>query len=208
MKPQSISHDNGTSTIEFPSICPRCHHAVSPLYKAGVLVAPDILSLSFQCTNCKELFVSKYFLRKLVTSEPLEFEKVVFETEIEDTSPTFVEIYNQSLIAESKSLNQLTGIGLRKALEFLIKDFLVYKKPEDEVNIKKTQLSRCINNYIDDSRLKKIAERATWLGNDETHYVRKWEDKDITDLKLLIKVAVNMIHNDLLTEKYLSEMKN
>jgi hypothetical protein len=35
-------------------------------------------------------------------------------------------------------------------------------------------VSSVIEEYIDDSDLKEIAKRAIWLGNDETHIVRKW----------------------------------
>ena len=52
-----------------------------------------------------------------------------------------------------------------------------------------------------------MLKRAVWLGNDETHYVRKWEDKDISDLKRLIKLTVNWIENNLLTQDYMSTME-
>lgn len=193
---------------DIPTKCPRCHHAINPDYGGVVKVTYNEYDLFFNCPHCDRGFIGEYLDGRVKSISPLSYEKELFEKEIEDVSPNFVEIYNQSIEAETQNLSQLTGIGLRKSLEFLIKDFLVYKKPEDEENIKKTQLSRCINNYIDDVKLKQISERATWLGNDETHYVRKWEDKDIKDLKLLIQVTVNMIHNDLLTEKYLSDMVN
>ena len=54
--------------------------------------------------------------------------------------------------------------------------------------------------------MKECAKRAAWLGNDETHYTRKWEDKDVKDLKLLVHLTVNWIDNVLLTQKYISEM--
>ena len=31
-------------------------------------------------------------------------------------------------------------------------------------------------------RFRKKDERANWLGTDETHYLRKWPDKDLKDL--------------------------
>lgn len=193
---------------DVPNICPRCHHAINAEYKDGCVKDTIDFDLYFKCPNCHRGFIGQYRNGYHFSSAPLLYRKQSFEKEIGDISPNFIEIFNQSLEAESQNLTQLTGIGLRKALEFLIKDFLIYKKPNDEENIKKIQLSRCINNYIDDVKLKQISERAVWLGNDETHYIRKWEDKDIKDLKLLIQVTVNMIHNDLLTEKYLSEMEN
>ena len=56
-------------------------------------------------------------------------------------------------------------------------------------------------------RRQEVAELAAWLGNDETHYVRRWEDKDIEDLEILVDLTVNAITNALRTKKYLREMK-
>src|SRR6266496_6550755 len=59
---------------------------------------------------------------------------------VERVSPSFVKILNQSLAAESHNLDQLVGIGLRKALEFLIKDYCVYKRPDKAAEIKRDLL--------------------------------------------------------------------
>jgi len=118
-----------------------------------------------------------------------------------------VEIYNQALAAEAGDLTEIVGIGLRKAVEFLIKDFAIHQKPSDEQDIKKSFLGNCIKNYIDDPNIKECATRAAWLGNDETHYLRKWVEKDISDLKLLIQLTVNWIENVLLTKQYIDDMK-
>ena len=67
-------------------------------------------------------------------------------------------------------------------------------------------LGKCINEHIENQKLKDIAKRATWLGNDETHYVRKWQGKNITDLKLLIDLTVHWIETEILTEKLIAEM--
>jgi len=37
--------------------------------------------------------------------------------------------------------------------------------------------------------------------------VRRWEDKDIEDLEILVDLTVNAITNALRTKKYLREMK-
>ena len=52
-----------------------------------------------------------------------------------------------------------------------------------------------------------MAKRATWLGNDETHYFRKWEDKDLSDLKKLIEMTVHFISMDFSYDKYIGEME-
>ncbi len=49
-----------------------------------------------------------------------------------------------------------------------------------------------------DLRVRQCAERAIWLGNDETHYERRWMGKDLQDLKVLTKLTVNWIHSEAL----------
>ena len=53
---------------------------------------------------------------------------------------------------------------------------------------------------------KKQSARAAWLGNDEVHYVRKWQDKDIEDLKRLIRLTEAWVLHSLLTDDYLADM--
>lgn len=129
-----------------------------------------------------------------------------FDEGIENVSPTFVKIYNQALAAERFGLDLLNGIGYRKAIEFLIKDYLYHKLPDKRDEILNKQLWPCIQEYVDDPRLQECARMATWLGNNETHYVRKWKDKDINDLKVLLKLTIYWISSELLTEKYRSSM--
>ncbi len=45
--------------------------------------------------------------------------------EIKNISPKFYDIYNQSIIAKNNGLNEIYGMGLRKALEQLITDYLI-----------------------------------------------------------------------------------
>jgi hypothetical protein len=51
-----------------------------------------------------------------------------------------------------------------------------------------------------------VAERAVWLGNDEVHYTKKWENKDIDDLKTLINLVMSIIHNNASYEQLLDDM--
>jgi len=70
---------------------------------------------------------------------------------------------------------EICGVGYRKSLEFLIKDYLIGRAPEGEGQaaaveaIKKKFLGTCIKEDIEDANIKLVAQRATWLGNDETH---------------------------------------
>jgi hypothetical protein len=83
---------------------------------------------------------------------------------------------------------------------------LINQEPAKAEEIKGKLLGKCIHEDVTDPNVKATAKLATWLGNDETHYIRKWEDKDINDLKILIRLTVNWIDNVLLTQKYLKEM--
>ncbi|HKW51947.1 MAG TPA: hypothetical protein VJQ53_09460 [Candidatus Eisenbacteria bacterium] len=54
--------------------------------------------------------------------------------------------------------------------------------------------------------MRAAAKRATWLANDETHYERRWEDRDIKDVKNLVRLTVNAVENALLMAQYVQDM--
>jgi hypothetical protein len=204
-----------------PDICPLCICHIKPKkYIANftnLFFSKERLQIIFRCTNkkCDRFFVATYIKDRdrgyssrfcLEDLSPKNFPKTEFSKIIKELSPNFVEVYNQAIAAESSNLPQISGMGFRKALEFLIKDFAIDQNPDKEKSIKSNFLGTVLKDYIDDPRLKTTAERATWLGNDETHYVKKWIDKDVNDLKLLIRLSVNWIENVLLTNEYSSDM--
>lgn len=97
-------------------------------------------------------------------------------------------------------MDEICGIGYRKSLEFLIKDFAIHEHPESEENIKVAPLSQCIKNYILAKNVKLLAERSAWIGNDEAHYIRKQEDRNVSDLKVFIQACVYFIAMTLVTD--------
>lgn len=204
-----------------PDTSPRCYASIYPRAVSGVrrlTEKNDQLQITFQCVKqeCQEIFIGIYLLSmqnrehvyRLAYVLPWTAKAEVFSDQITKISPAFCEIYNQSLTAEIMSLSEIVGIGLRKSLEFLIKDFTSYQNPNKEDDIKKSFLGNVIKNYVNDPNVKRCAELAVWLGNDEAHYLRKWENKDISDLKTLIRLTVNWIDNVLLTEKYVKDMSS
>jgi hypothetical protein len=124
-----------------------------------------------------------------------------FNPSITELSPNFVEIYNQAFIAEQQNLSQICGVGYRKALEFLVKDFCIKYNPDDEENIKVAKLAYCIETYVGSEKIEQVAKRAVWLGNDETHYVRTWVNKDLSDLKSLIDLTIYWAEMEELTRR-------
>jgi hypothetical protein len=210
--------------VDPPEICPVCQCAIEPKYIASYVV-PNAnpttwqhlqLEVVFVCPRrvCQRLFITIYKGAQnnaiqntpaywdCEGSFPLTQTTRTFDKIIADLSSRFGTIYNQAHQAEQLGLDQICGPGYWKALEFLMKDYAKRKDATraDEIE-EKMQLAACIKEFAGDARVKAMAERATWLGNDETHYVRKWEDKDLKDLKLLIDLTLHWITAELLTEE-------
>lgn len=209
-----------------PDHCPLCHHGIMPscLSASNIIrreTQGDVLQIVFLCprSECQRVFIGMYYQdygyhrhyvegpHKLKNTAPYRPVIPDIPVEIKKLSPNYVELISQSEAAEAYQLGQIAGVGYRKALEFLIKDYAISKNPDKEEIIKGSFLGNCINNHVNDVNVKECAKRAVWLGNDETHYIRKWEEKDIGDLKILIRLTQAWILNVLLTESYLSEMK-
>lgn len=198
-----------------PDQCPLCHRSMhaKPIYL--VRVPGSRLQCVYKCPSqeCGRLFIATYgstgggVTHPYLSSAPLVPKEVDFPESIVEVSPTFVEIYNQAMYAESQELNQLVGIGMRKALEFLVKDFAAAENPDQAQSIRSKPLGPCINEHLTDPNIRECAKRAVWLGNDETHYVRKWSDRDISDLKVLVRLTANWVDNVLLTKKFIAEMQ-
>jgi hypothetical protein len=207
-----------------PEECPICKKAIKPLFLYGCINSARIdsgLYIVFQCRACKSAFIKSSQVGLTAKNydlcenpinsylSPNPPTPVKFSDYIVKISPTFVEIYNQANSAESYKLTQIAGIGYRKALEFLIKDYIISNLVEETAKeaIKLKPLAQCIKGHIELPQLKSVADRAVWLGNDEAHYTRKYEDKDIKDLKLCINVATHWIEMELTTKEINSSIK-
>lgn len=226
-----FSHvDVGESRLtreEEPDWCPICHHACQPEEIDWRLTdtasrQPD-LEIVYQCPRraCGRLFIARYRVDRKRTYRPglgdeyYRFIGLVPRTpreshvpeEVKAVSPRFASIYNEAQAAEAYGLSQVAGAGYRKSLEFLIKDYCSATDPENSEEIKQKFLGRCIEDHVGDERVRECARRAAWLGNDEVHYMRRWESKDVEDLKTLIQLTVGWIHSDFLTKKYLVDME-
>lgn len=211
------SDDMYSREIERKSVkCPFCGVINIPEYLFLKNVErSDFFNVFTQCTNptCRNMFITQFstvgvrkpvFTKILPTALP---EKRTFSNIISELSPNFCEIYNQAYIAEQTNLMQICGTGYRKSLEFLIKDYLISTLPEDQHEaIKNKFLNNCIRDNISNINIKTVASRAVWLGNDETHYTRKWEDKDINDLKSIIELTLHWIESEIRTQKLLEDM--
>lgn len=197
-----------------PSECPLCQRRIKPEKLSAHLYRDEnncfYAASTYLCHGCFQAFISlsKFtskqtngvYSSSLLYVGPSRFSPATFDASIEVLSPQFVKIYNQALEAELNGLDELAGIGYRKSLEFLVKDYCIHFHGDQTDSIKAMSLSSCINNYIDDIRIKTLALKTTWIGNDETHYTRKLEGRDITDMKNFIKALVYFVGMVLIAE--------
>lgn len=203
-----------------PDECPICHYRIEtkPIIAFSNKSSKesfDTLQVTFRCPRlkCKMLFISYYRILNLEhrffgynSSVPYEKLPRNFSEIIKGISDNFCKIYNESLSAEQEGLLEICGVGYRKSLEFLVKDYLIKNYPAQEEEIKNKFLGKCIDEYVKNDNIKNVAKRATWLGNDETHYLRIWKDKELKDLKALIDLTLHWIEMEENTKAIITDM--
>ena len=218
--------DNVVVAVKYEPIeeCPKCKKALAPQNLYGIIHNRDekeFLSVADYCNGCNSLIVSEYTINKkyegmgaagaryndkqyemskLNYSAPISFKEKEFDKKLINLSPQFIKIYNQALKAEEFGLDEIAGLGYRKALEFLVKDFAIYNNPDKEEEIKNNWLSKCLKEYIDNKKIRMLAEKSEWIGNDEAHYVRIQENRDINDMKEFINALVYFVSMELIVD--------
>lgn len=178
----------------------------------------DRLYITMQCELCEEVSFFPYivstpykrgslFIPKDLNAHPFKprfYKKYptpdLFNEELSNLSPNFIEAYSQAQQAEDEGLDAITGPAYRKAVEFIVKDFLIYKHPEQKDEIKKEFLSKAINR-IDDARIKTLARATTYIGNDLTHYDKRDEQSSVESLKGFLLTMLYFINANFQLEK-------
>ena len=216
------NREDSMAVDSIPDFCPQCKRTGDQRRLFGREIFSGskqrLVSYLYQCPSniCREIYAAYY--RQIAGTSRFSLMKTdiirysmpqEFSDSIKEISPAFIKIYNQALAAEINNLDEISGCGYRRALEFLIKDYLKNFYSEDE--IKKTEienkfLSMCITEYINNDSIKNMAKRAAWLGNDQTHYIKIWEEHDIGDLKNIINLTASYINTELLAKKYTEQM--
>lgn len=197
-------------SIQPPTICPMCNHAISPVFVSLSLNSDNEGSIMFFCKACSNPFISyfnyiqspndrKLYFRKYIYHAPQLFIDRIFPEIISNLSMRFVETYNQAAQAESLGLLEIAGPGYRKSLEILIKDYAIRKFPDktDLIISPNYTLSQCIKDYIEIDRIKNPSIAASWLGNDATHYTKRHMDQDLKELKQYIETVIYFVQFDL-----------
>lgn len=199
--------------------CPNgsCDHRLTNTRLVWNMPQPSLGICRHKCMSCDTyirifiidppLYNNSATNTVLVISPPFTA-SVDFSDGIRVLSPNFISIFTQAKQAEMYGLDELSGMGYRKAMEFLIKDYLISRNADNEPQILGKMLGKCINDYVDNYKIKECARRTVWLGNDETHYTRKWEDHGIEDLKELLSITTYWIDAEISSDGYINSMPN
>ena len=202
-----IGRNETVEVLSIPTLeCPFCKSVVSPILLAAFSNTDDgrrHFMASYPCcrgyyfVSCsntdKEIdILSEWKNDPLPVVGPKQFSSV-----INAISPKFEKIYNEAFVAKKQGLLEICGGGFRKALDFLVYDYVVLKHPDKEDEIRKMgQLGNVISTFINDKKLNAHISAASWLGNDEVHYTRKYEDEDVNSLLDFIDDVVEYIELD------------
>jgi hypothetical protein len=209
---RSVSVRNVGYGVEAPEACPICHrYSEVKIVFADVVERGASVQVVYRCgyQGCENFFVGYYGppgQGVLLSVKPIKPKTSQFPESVAKVSPTFVAVFAEAEEAAQLGLSQIAGPGYRKAFEFLIKDYAISLAPDKADDIRKKFSGAVVSEYISDSRIQAVAKRSLWLGNDETHYLRKWTGHDVDDLVALIKLTTNWIEIDHLSKSYVQQM--
>ena len=198
------------SIREVPDECPICHRSIEPIFVTyypdrADAVYNDGFQIVFACPRgaCKSAFIAYYDLHGGVQSFggclPMEPKTPDIPELVAGVSSRFVDTYTQAEAAHSFNLDEVAGGGYRKALEVLVKDFLIGMKPEDEDAVIKMSLHSAIR-ALPDEVTSNLAHYTKLLGNDETHFFRKLSGKDIDDVRTYLDATITALKLYLMAE--------
>ena len=224
-----VNYNGQQKNLEDPNICPHCHVTNNPHYQWIIQTKDtdniDCFLSAWLCSNakCNKAFIAQYklsggnfvFTRNLngLPKGPdwpkpiVELKSGNIDSEGNQLQSKFIKTYLQSLEAENYGLDELAGMGYRKAIEYLVKDWAIQNKPDEKEKIEESWLGGVIKGYYDGD-LKEILERATWLGNDQAHYNKLFEEFDIEVLKELIDLIMVELDRQFKKAHYIKMIKS
>ncbi len=223
----SINNNNSQpfANAENPNICPHCHIANEPaiLFKHHDTKVNKLISV-WRCNfnKCNKIFVvshkkdeATYIIERTLNGLPkgpiwpepilnLKDGKTIETSKVLESK--FIKTYLQSLESEANGHDEISGMGYRKAIEYLVKDWAIQTHPTEKEKILGKWLSAVIQDYFTGD-LKDILERATWLGNDQTHYNKLFDEYNISHLKELISLIMVELDREFKKRHYIENIE-
>lgn len=212
MVKQSVNVQNHNYQVDVPDSCPICHrHSQLEIVTCQSTEQETKVQIVYRCAyqGCRSFFIGYYGPKgqsTLLSVKPIKPLTSHFPEAVAKISPTFVSVFAEAEEAAQLGLSQIAGPGYRKAFEFLIKDYAKSLAPDKAAEIEKKFSGAVVTEYIQDARIQAVAKRCLWLGNDETHYLRRWTTHDVGDFVTLIKLTANWIEIEYLSKSYVQQM--
>lgn len=184
-----------------PAICPHCGFGTDATLKEKTFYSFNngyLLIATCECTACHKNFffacesISGSYA-KMVSMYP-SFQVTPYANEkLAAISQRFIDMYNQALFAEFNQNYELAAIGFRSALEILVKDYAIQELGEPAETVAKQSLCNAIEKYLNLPDLVNTADVVRILGNDYTHYQRKYPEHDFALLKKYMEIFLSRI---------------
>lgn len=212
-QPRICAHCMRTGVQEF-----MCAYFSDKAVKLKSDLWQDEVSVVTACPNCSRVTVHHYVRRDgdpeyicyvdfnpSYTTPYIATEMDLSEYRIGDALknkfPEFINILEQAIEAEGAGLDKLAGMGYRKALEFLVTDFLISEKLEkaskEWLENPGVQLSQKIM-HLPNERMITLAKAISFIGNDETHYTRRHPEHDTESIKIFLRAMISDLENELI----------
>lgn len=180
--------------LKMPKYCPVCGEKQVPQQVKSFLFPPkkgkQYGSVCYECSSCGNYYIVTYdIVRKekagFVGSFCPEIRAPKFYDDVlGKLSSKYLIACQQAMNAEFRGDLELAAIGYRSALECVVKDYAIKElgKPSEEVVGK--SLFAAIGEYLSEQKeLLNTADVVRLLGNDYTHYERKYPEYDFDLLK-------------------------
>lgn len=205
-----VTHPLGTSvnhTFSEPNYCTYCKHTMTPLTRNRYDVPrSNYIIISFTCSNheCTKVMIGTYEYQK---SDKYKLELVNFFPNItletlpeliSNLSSNFDSAFKQANTAHQLGHLELAGAGYRNALEILVKDYAIIELKQDFEKVSKLSLYDAIGEYFPSFDFQISADMVRILGNDHTHYERKYDEIDFDVLKSYFDIFIQLVNTTLM----------
>lgn len=197
----SVFNSSFSFKYQKPATCPYCNMGTDATYEQKYIASFNgntLLIATCKCTACGKMFLfvcekDDKQIAKNVCIYPEVSVKPFVNKHLAAISERFIDIYNQALEAEFAGHFDLAAIGFRTALEILIKDYAINILKEPEASVTSKKLCPAIGEYLHQEEMVKTADVVRILGNDYTHYKRKYPEHDFALLKKYMEIFLSQI---------------
>ena len=192
---------NLSGNYKKPSVCPHCGFGTdAPVAKKDTYSFNGhyLLIATCTCTSCgKTFFFACEYDSGKTDYEPIIYPSTAFKPYSNDVlrkiSPRFIDMYNQALQSEFHKNIELAAVGYRSAREILVKDYAINELGQNQEEVRSKKLCAAIGTYLKQEDLMKTADVVRILGNDYTHYERKYPQHDFELLKGYMDIFLKQI---------------